>query len=461
MGFGNNREGSSGSYDKHVYLQDDGHLVFGTWTGSTNTITSPAAYNNGEWHHVVATQSSNGMKLYVDGQQVGTNPQTQSEGYTGFFKVGGDVTWGSSSNYLEGTIDEAAVYLTELSASRIAAHYAAAAPEPNKKPTARFDSNVVDLAVSVDGGASTDDDGSLQTYEWNFGDGWTTTGETAEHTYATSGTKTITLKVTDDDGATDTVSHDVIVKAANVLPTAAFSAEIDDLQLAVDASDSSDSDGDIESYAWDFGDGQVGTGKTADHTYDEAGEYDVTLTVTDDRDGTSTHTERVTATEPPNQAPIAAFTSTTDGLVASVDAGGSSDPDGTVTSYAWKFGGAGVGTGKTTSFTFPASGTYQVELTVTDNDGATTKVTQPVTVSPANQSPTADFETTVTDLKVVVDAAASDDPDGQIDTYAWDFGDGTTKTGKTAQHTYATAGLNTITLTVTDDDARRAPSRSR
>ena len=56
------------------------------------------------------------MKLYVDGVLVGTNPQTAAEDYPGYWKVGGDVTWGSSSNYLDGTIDEVAVYLSELSA---------------------------------------------------------------------------------------------------------------------------------------------------------------------------------------------------------------------------------------------------------------------------------------------------------------------------------------------------------
>ena len=75
-------------------MQDDGRLVFGTWTGQMNTITTPTPYNDGQWHHVVATQSGDGMKLYVDGELVGTNPQTQAEGYTGYWKVGGDNTWG-------------------------------------------------------------------------------------------------------------------------------------------------------------------------------------------------------------------------------------------------------------------------------------------------------------------------------------------------------------------------------
>ena len=115
IGFGDNQTGNSGSYDRHVYMQNDGRLVFGVWTGFTNTITTPAPYNDGDWHHVVATQGPSGMKLYLDGVLIGTNGQIEAQPYSGYWKVGGDVTWGSSSNYLAGTIDEAAVYSYELS----------------------------------------------------------------------------------------------------------------------------------------------------------------------------------------------------------------------------------------------------------------------------------------------------------------------------------------------------------
>ncbi|NKF34203.1 LamG domain-containing protein, partial [Pseudomonas sp. BGM005] len=55
IGFGNGATGNSSSYDRHVYMTDAGRLVFGTWTGQTNTITTDGTYNNGQWHHVVAT----------------------------------------------------------------------------------------------------------------------------------------------------------------------------------------------------------------------------------------------------------------------------------------------------------------------------------------------------------------------------------------------------------------------
>ena len=69
-----NQAGAASSYDRHVYMVTDGRLIFGVWTGQTNTDHLAAAYNDGAWHHVVATQGADGMTLYVDGALVGTQP---------------------------------------------------------------------------------------------------------------------------------------------------------------------------------------------------------------------------------------------------------------------------------------------------------------------------------------------------------------------------------------------------
>ena len=74
VGFGNSQTGSSTSYDRHVYMLPSGQLVFGASNGGLQTATSPNGYNDGKWHQVVATQGANGMRLYVDGQLVATNP---------------------------------------------------------------------------------------------------------------------------------------------------------------------------------------------------------------------------------------------------------------------------------------------------------------------------------------------------------------------------------------------------
>jgi PKD repeat protein len=300
IGFGNQQTGLSSNYDRHIYMQDDGRLVFGVYTGQTNVITTANPYNDGAWHHVVATQASDGMKLYVDGSIVGTNPQTAAQSYSGYWRIGGDQTWGSTSQYFEGTLDEAAVYGTELSATDIANHYAiGTATVVNQPPTALFTSSVSNLSASFDATTSSDPDGSIASYAWDFGDGQTGTGVTTTHNYANPGPYTVTLTVTDNQAGTSTVSHSVTAVAPNVPPTAAFTTTLTNLSGAFNGATSSDSDGTIASYAWDFGDGQTGTGVSPTHSYASAGSYDVTLTVTDDRGGTNAVSHAVAPTAAP------------------------------------------------------------------------------------------------------------------------------------------------------------------
>ena len=83
-----------------------------------------------------------------------------------------------------------------------------------------------------------------------------------------------------------------------MLPTAAFTDSVTDLAATFDAGGSADPDGTISGYAWDFGDGSTGTGKTSNRTYTAAGIYTVKLTVTDNRGGTATTTRQVTAVAP-------------------------------------------------------------------------------------------------------------------------------------------------------------------
>ncbi len=96
----------------------------------------------------------------------------------------------------------------------------------------------------------------------------------------------------------DDIAVTTVVPDPNVPPVAAFAAQVSDLSVAVDASGSSDPDGSVVSYAWDFGDGSRGAGRTAQHVYAAAGQFPVTLTVTDDKGATTSVTQQVTATAP-------------------------------------------------------------------------------------------------------------------------------------------------------------------
>ena len=131
IGFGSNPVASSGQHDRQTYLNTAGQVVFGTYSATTQVVTSPQAVNDGAWHHVVSTMSSaNGMRLYLDGKLVASNAAYRSpEPYTGYFRVGYDTIsgWpGAPANYwFTGSMRYAAVYGTELTAAQVAAHAAA------------------------------------------------------------------------------------------------------------------------------------------------------------------------------------------------------------------------------------------------------------------------------------------------------------------------------------------------
>ena len=161
---------------------------------------------------------------------------------------------------------------------------------------------------------------------------------------------------------------------------------------------------------------------------------------------TATFTDlSVTTTTPPaNQLPTAAFTATpTTGaapLAVAFDGSTSSDPDGTIASWAWAFGDGATGTGKTASHTYTVAGTWTATLTVTDNSGGTATKQATLTVNPAgNQPPVAVLTATPqagkAPLAVTFDASGSTDPDGTVVAWHLDFGDGTSFDGVTAAHT--------------------------
>jgi hypothetical protein len=130
VGFGSQQINGSSQYDKHIYMTNDGRLVYGVYTGATRTITTTGAYNDNRWHHVVATQGPGGMTLYVDGAQKGTLNVTTHENFSGYWRVGFDGLGGwpdrPTSEHWAGLLDETAVYPAVLSAAQVHNHYALA-----------------------------------------------------------------------------------------------------------------------------------------------------------------------------------------------------------------------------------------------------------------------------------------------------------------------------------------------
>ena len=168
--------------------------------------------------------------------------------------------------------------------------------EKNSAPKALFivspTTAKVGETVYFDGSSSSDEDGTIVGYRWNFGDGGSASGVRAQHTYGRVGTFQISLQVIDDQGGEGSSSAFSLPVSANSLPKAEFTwcqvPPLSDQTLRFDAGSSTDSDGTIVKYEWNFGDGSGGSGEVCPtHRYTAAGTYTVILTVTDNLGGTN------------------------------------------------------------------------------------------------------------------------------------------------------------------------------
>lgn len=236
----------------------------------------------------------------------------------------------------------------------------------NAEPNALFSSSCSGLNCDFTD-MSSDSDGTIASRSWNFGDGGSSSATNPSHTYASGGTYSVMLTVTDNDGASDSETENVTVADANEDPNASFTFSCNGLDCNF-TDQSSDSDGTITSRSWSFGDGGSSTAPNPSHSYSSAGTFSVNLTVTDN-DGASDDQTRSVTVSSANQGPDASFTVSCTSLDCNFT-DQSTDSDGTIASRVWTFGDGGSSTALNPSYSYTAAGTYSVSLVVTDNDGA-------------------------------------------------------------------------------------------
>ena len=372
-----------------------------------------------------------------------------------------------------------------VSADTIMVTVNAAIPPANIPPVANAGTDInITLPVStatLNGSASTDPDGTISTYAWSQISG------PAQFTIASAGTATTAvsnlvagvysfrLQVTDNSGAvsadTIMVTVNAAIPPANIPPVANAGADIN-ITLPVstatlNGSASIDPDGTISTYAWSqisgpaqFTIASAGTATTAVSNL-VAGVYSFHLQVTDNSGAVSADTIMVTvnaAIPPANIPPVANagadINITLPVSTATLNGSASTDPDGTISTYAWseisgpaQFTIASAGTA-TTAVSNLVAGVYSFRLQVTDNSGAVSADTIMVTVNaaipPANIPPVAnagaDINITLPVSTATLNGSASTDPDGTISTYAW------SQISGPAQFTIASAGTATTAV---------------
>jgi PKD repeat protein len=260
------------------------------------------------------------------------------------------------------------------------------------------------LSVGFNASAST---GTIISYLWDFGDGATATTQTVNHIYTNAGTYTARLTLTDNVGQTNTANVAVTASSAPVMPATPPTAVISSsaatgpapLTVSFDGSGSTATNATLTAYNWSFGDGGSATSSKVSHAYTTAGTFTATLTVIDSKGQTSEVGTPVIVTAPvvTNKAPQAVISATpTSGsapLTVSFDGGGSTDSDGTISSYVWNFGDGSSATGKTVSHTYTTEATFTATLQVTDNQGGKGSTSVTITAIPKESATEVKMET--------------------------------------------------------------------
>ena len=262
------------------------------------------------------------------------------------------------------------------------------------------------------------------TYAWNFGDGGTSTAASPSHTYATAGTYTVCLISTNSCGA-DTMCQTINV--CTNLPVSNFS--VTNSQLNISCTDATTFS--PNTWSWNFGNGGTSTVQNPNYTYSSVGTYNVCLT-SGNGCGTSTSCQNVTVS---CVYPTAAWTNTSINLNASF----TNASTGLPTSYLWNFGNGMTSTSQNPTYTYSATGTYNVCLIATNVCGSDT-LCQNITIT--CPVPVASWTNTTNGLSSTFANTTTNNPTSNL----WTFGDGASSTQTSPTHVYPSAGVYNVCL---------------
>lgn len=381
---------------------------------------------------VAVTSEPDGSTVYVDGQAVGTTP------WIGEFWVKGSHTVRvEKSGYRSQEF-------TNVSHSRtIHASLLSSSPQLSSV----YYPNAVYTNVTFDNSSDTNDSSTSQNERQVIDTG------ALDSSPIVTGNSTVDLpeylpRIVDTTSAID----DAISASVTSTPAEPLSSET----VTFDASDSYSLFGSVDRYSWTFGDGTTDRGRRVTHSFDTPGTYDVEIEIEDTEGNRDTVHDRITVEDrSPNAVFVSSHGTVEAGQQVRFNGSGSFDQEGSITSYEWDFGDGTVRNGATQRHSYASAGDYDVTLAVADSSGTTATVTRTISVRVPNDPPSASFDVSKADSgadsRIEFDASSSVDPDGKLQAYGWEFGDGTNATGERVVHEFESPGTYTVELSVRDD----------
>ncbi len=285
--------------------------------------------------------------------------------------------------------------------------------------------------------------GDAESWQWDFGDGGSSSAQSPTHVYTTPGTYTVTLDASGLGGTDQRVEPAFVTVFEQVIADFVGTPTSGNQPLAVQFTDASD--GSPFAWSWDFGDGSTSTAQNPAHTFPNAGKYTVQLTAEGlGGENTETKVDYIDV-----DGPLVADFDLQPGSSAtginSLSVAFSDISTGSPTSWSWSFGDGGTDTQQNPTHLYASPGVYTVTLTasnamVSDGETKTGFITVYTGVS-------ASFTPSTSSGNADLTVSFSNTTSGDANSYLWDFGDGGTSTLQSPSYTFTQAGDQVVELT--------------
>lgn len=289
--------------------------------------------------------------------------------------------------------------------------------------------------------------GVASSWDWEFGDGATSTEQNPAHAYASTGTYSVSLYVSNP------LDSDTVIKTGYITvypqPVAAFTADETSVAVGTTIDFTDQSTGSPTAWAWDFGDGGTGSVQNPSHTFNISGVYDVLLTASNPGGGDDElKVDYITVYAPPEADFSADDTAVQVGQVVQFADLSTGVPSLWQPTYDWDFGDGSDSTDQNPTHSYTSPGTYIVSLTVTSPSGADTETKTDYIL--VHGLPEADFSADIMEVEVGQPVQFTDLSTGEPSAWQWEFGDESGSTNQNPIYAYDVPGIYTVSLMVTN-----------
>lgn len=315
---------------------------------------------------------------------------------------------------------------------------------PSQIPQAAFSADTTSGIGSLTVLFNDESGGTIETWLWDFGDGQTSSEQNPSHAYSSPGTYSVSLTVTGPEGSDTEIKEDFIVVNESV-PIARFTADTTRGMRPFEVQFTDESEGAVSSWLWKFGDGNTSEDQHPRHTYISSDTFSVSLIVSGPGGiDSTTAIDYIYVLEPP---PVASFSADTTIGIESLTVQFEDQSTGLINSWLWDFGDSTISREQSPSHHYSQAGAYTVSLTV-DGPGGTDQELKENFIRISDLKPVAAFSADTTWGNLPFEVQFFDNSVGTIESWLWNFGDGTGSTEQNPKHVYLSADTFSVSLTV-------------